>query len=98
MLPLAIEIFFILIALIFYAFFSLVETSMMTVRRSTLHKIMEDDAESERTKHKAARVLSIKATPEEFLAFVQSGTIVSIVFAATFAGFFAVDDLTRLGR
>jgi CBS domain containing-hemolysin-like protein len=93
MLPLSLELFFILVALIFYAFFSLIETSVLTVRRSTLNKILEDENETEKTKHKAKSVLAIKARPEEFLAFVQSGSILSVVFAATFAGFFAVEDL-----
>jgi CBS domain containing-hemolysin-like protein len=94
MLPLSLELFFIFIALIFYAFFSLIETSMLTVRRSTLKKIIEDENESEKAKHRAKSVLEIKSRPEEFLAFVQSGAILSLVFAATFAGFFAVEDLT----
>jgi len=94
MLPLSLELFFILIALIFYAFFSLIETSMLTVRRSTLNKILEDENETEKTKHHARSVLAIKSRPEEFLALVQSGAILSIVFAATFAGFFAVEDLS----
>lgn len=96
MLPLSLEIFFILAALIFYAFFSLIETSVLTVRRSTLKKITEDAEESEKAKHKARSVLKIKARPEEFLAFVQSGSILSVVFAATFAGFFAVEDLSSV--
>jgi CBS domain containing-hemolysin-like protein len=91
--PLSLEIFFILLALIFYAFFSLIETSMLTVRRSTLRKILEDESESDKMKHKANSVLAIKARPEEFLAFVQSGAIFSIVLASAFAGFFAVGDL-----
>ena len=66
------------------------------MRRSTLKKIIEDAEESEKTKHKAQSVLKIKARPEEFLAFVQSGSILSVVFAATFAGFFAVDDLSPI--
>jgi CBS domain containing-hemolysin-like protein len=94
MLPPTVEIFFIIVALICYAFFSLVETSVLTVRRSTLKKITEDVDESERTKNRARNVLKIKARPEEFLAFVQSGSILSVVFAATFAGFFAVEDLS----
>lgn len=93
MLPLTLEIFFILLALICYAFFSLIETSVLTVRRSTLKKITEDVEESAKTKNKAQSVLKIKARPEEFLAFVQSGSILSVVFASTFAGFFAVEDL-----
>ena len=93
MLPLTLEIFFILLALICYAFFSLIETSVLTVRRSTLKKITEDVEESAKTKKKAQSVLKIKARPEEFLAFVQSGSILSVVFASTFAGFFAVEDL-----
>jgi CBS domain containing-hemolysin-like protein len=94
MLPLSLELFFIFIALIFYAFFSLIETSMLTVRRSTLKKILEDELETEKTKHRSRSILSIKSRPEEFLAFVQSGSILSVVFAATFAGFFAVEDLS----
>ncbi len=96
MLPLSLEIFFIIIALVCYAFFSLIETSILTVRRSTLKKITEDFDESERSKNRAKRVLRIKARPEEFLAFVQSGSILSVVFAATFAGFFAVEDLSNV--
>ena len=96
MLSLPIEIFFILVALIFYAFFSLIETSILTVRRSTLKKITEDAEESDKAKHKARSVLKIKARPEEFLAFMQSGSILSVVFAATFAGFFAVEDLSSV--
>ncbi len=94
MLPFSLDLFFILIALICYAFFSLIETSILTVRRSTLKKITEDVEESEKAKHKAHSVLKIKARPEEFLALVQSGSILSIVFAATFAGFFALEDLS----
>src|SRR5437868_8641536 len=94
MLPLSLELLFIFVALIFYAFFSLVETSMLTVRRSTLKKILEDDAETHKNKHRAQNLLNIKSRPEEFLAFVQSGAILSIVFAATFSGFFAVEDLS----
>jgi len=96
MLSIPLDFFFILIALIFYAFFSLIETSVLTVRRSTLKKITEDEEESEKTKHRAHSVLKIKARPEEFLAFMQSGSILSVVFAATFAGFFAVDELSSI--
>ncbi|MEI8134926.1 MAG: hemolysin family protein [bacterium] len=96
MLPLSLEIFFILVALLSYAFFSMIETSMLTVRKSTLNKILEDEDESDKTKHKARSVLAIKSRPEEFLAFVQSGAIISVVFASTFAGFFAVEDLNAV--
>src|SRR5207248_2265627 len=74
------------------------ETSVLTVRRSTLRKILEDENEDEKAKHKARSVLNIKGSPEEFLALMQSGSIFSIVFAATFAGFFAVEDLSEALR
>jgi CBS domain containing-hemolysin-like protein len=48
MLPLSLEIVLVVIAIIAFAFFSLVETSILTVRKSRLRELIEDDRESER--------------------------------------------------
>src|SRR6187455_958180 len=93
MLPLSLEIVLVCIAIVFYAFFSLVETSILTVRKSRLRELVEDEKESERTKRKAQAVLSLKSQPEEFLATVQSGAVLSAIFAATFASFIALEEL-----
>jgi CBS domain containing-hemolysin-like protein len=93
MLPLSLEIVLVCIAIVFYAFFSLVETSILTVRKSRLRELVEDEKEPERTKRKAQAVLSLKSQPEEFLATVQSGAVLSAILAATFASFIALEEL-----
>jgi CBS domain containing-hemolysin-like protein len=93
MLPLSLEIVLVVIAIIAFAFFSLVETSILTVRKSRLRELIEDDRESEKTKRKAQAVLDLKSQPEEFLATVQSGTALSAILAATFASFIALEEL-----
>lgn len=93
MMTLSFEIILVCIAIVCYAFFSLVETSILTVRKSRLRELIEDEKEPERTKRKARAVLSVKAQPEEFLATVQSGSALSAILAATFASFIALEEL-----
>ncbi|HYM21103.1 MAG TPA: hemolysin family protein [Candidatus Kapabacteria bacterium] len=95
MLPLSLEILLVLITLIVFALFSMVETSILTVRKSSLRKMIEDEDESRKRRDHAAIVLEIKSHPEEFLALVQSGVILSVIFAATFSSFIALDDVAN---
>ena len=98
MLPLSLEIIFVILSLAVYAVFSMIETSILTVRKSSIRKIIEDPDEKPKNRQRASAVIEIKAKPEEFLAFVQSGTILSVVFAATFASFIALDDVSVLAQ
>ncbi len=94
MLPLSLDIVLVFISLIGYAIFSMAETSILTVRKTSIKKLSEDEDELPKTRSHAKAILEIKSHPEEFLAFVQSGTILSAVIAATFASFVAVDTVT----
>ncbi|MBS1904671.1 MAG: HlyC/CorC family transporter [Bacteroidetes bacterium] len=96
MLPLSLEITLVVFSLAVYAVFSMVETSILTVRKSRLRKLIEDEHERQKVRDRAAAVLEIKSRPEEFLAFVQSATILAVVLAATFTSFIALDDLQAL--
>lgn len=98
MLPLSLEIVFVILSLAVYALFSMIETSILTVRKSGVRKLLEDTDERAKTRKRAAAILEIKSKPEEFLAFVQSGTILSVVLAATFASFIALDDVSVLAE
>ena len=101
MLPISLEIFFVLLALLFHAFFSLVETSVLTVRKSRLREIVEDEESTSKLKRKAKAVLDLKSQPEEFLATVQCGSGFTVIIAATFASFIAHEEvqdmLTTIG-
>ncbi len=98
MLPLSLEIVFVILSLAVYALFSMIETSILTVRKSGVRKLLEDTDEKAKTRKRAAAILEIKSKPEEFLAFVQSGTILSVVLAATFASLIALDDVSVLAE
>lgn len=96
MLSLSLEIFLVILSIVFYAFFALAETSVLTVRKSRLSELLEDDETPEKTKRHAKAVLSLKSQPEEFLAAMQIGSGFFGIIAAIFAGFFAIEDLSYL--
>ncbi len=93
MLPLSLEIILVLLAILFHAFFSFAETSVLTVRKSRLRELVEDEESPKKLKRKAKAVLDLKAQPEEFLATVQSGSGFAVILAATFASFIALEEV-----
>ncbi|HET9136906.1 MAG TPA: hemolysin family protein [Candidatus Kapabacteria bacterium] len=96
MLPLSLEIVLVIFSLIVFGIFSMIETSILTVRRSVVKKLLEDADEKPKVRRHAKAILDIKSQPEEFLAFVQSGTIVSAILAATFASFIGLEEIADL--
>ena len=96
MLSLPLEIFLVFISILFYAFFSLAETSVLTVRKSRLSELVEDEEAPEKSKRHARAVLELKSTPEEFLAAMQIGSGFFAIVAAIFTGFFAIEELAFL--
>jgi CBS domain containing-hemolysin-like protein len=96
MLSLSLEIFLVFVSIVFYAFFSLAETSVLTVRKSRLSELIEDEDTPEKTKRRANAVLALKSQPEEFLAAVQIGSGFFAIVAAIFTGFFAIEELAQL--
>lgn len=95
MLSLPLEIFLVFFSIVVYAFFSLAETSVLTVRKSRLRELVEDEETPEKTKRHAQAVLTLKSQPEEFLAAVQIGSGFFAIVAAIFTGFFAIEELAQ---
>jgi CBS domain containing-hemolysin-like protein len=93
---LPLEIFLVFFSIVLYAFFSLAETSVLTVRKSRLRELVEDEETSEKTKRHAKAVLALKSQPEEFLAAVQIGSGFFAIVAAIFTGLFAIEELSVL--
>jgi len=93
MIPIGAEIFLVVLFLILHAFFSLAETSVLNVRKSRLHQILEDEKTVEWKLRSARLVLSFKSNPENFLATVQSGSVFFSFLAATFTAFMAYGHL-----
>jgi CBS domain containing-hemolysin-like protein len=92
------ELFLVIASLFGYAFFSLVETSILTVRKSRIRELIEDKKTTEKTRRKAEAVLQLKSHPEEFLAAMQSGSAFTVILAATFGSFIALEEVhTFLG-
>jgi len=94
MLSFPLELFLVFFSIVLYAFFSLAETSVLTVRKSRLSELVEDEETPERTRRHAKAVLALKSQPEEFLAAVQIGSGFFAIVAAIFTGFFAIEELS----
>jgi CBS domain containing-hemolysin-like protein len=93
MLSLSFEIFLVIAAIVAFAFFSLVETSVLTVRKSRLRELMEDEESPEKVRRRAKAVLELKSQPEEFLAAVQIGSGLAVILASIFSSFIALEEL-----
>lgn len=85
MIPPGIELFFIILCIALHGFFSLAETSILTVRKSRLREIIDDPETPELRARRADTILSLKLQPEEFLAVVQSCAVLFSFLAAIFA-------------
>ncbi len=94
--PLGVEIFFVILFLVLHAFFSLAETSVLNVRKSRLREIAEDEALTPWRQRAAHQVLGFKLHPENFLATVQSGSVLFSFLAAIFTAFIAHDYVAAL--
>ncbi len=94
MIPLSLEIFLVIIFLLLHAFFSLAETSVLNVRKSRLREILDDESTPEWKRRSAKVILSFKLAPENFLATVQSGSVLFSFLAATFTAFIAYNHLS----
>ena len=93
MLPVELEVVFVLLFLVSHAFFSLAETSVLNVRKSRLREIISDETSELSIIRRAKIVLGFKLAPETFLATVQSGSVFSAFLAATYTTFIAYDHL-----
>ena len=82
MLPLSLEIILVLLAILFYAFFSFAETSVLTVRKSRLREMVEDEESSKKLKRKAKAVLDASGTTPLTAAAFDSSTCVPRIAAA----------------
>jgi CBS domain containing-hemolysin-like protein len=96
--PLGAEILLVVAFLVLHAFFSLAETSVLSVRRSRLHEMTEDEKTPEWKVRRARTILAFKASPESFIATVQSGSVFFSFLAATFTAFIAYGHLWPLVR
>ncbi len=80
-----IEIVLVFVSIVLHAFFSLAETSILTLRKSRLQEIIEDPETSEPRLRRAQQILSFKQNPDDFLAVIQSGSVCFSFFAAMFS-------------
>ncbi len=76
------EIFFVIVSIVLHGFFSLAETSILTVRKSRLREIIDDPESPAPQIHRAEQLLALKLNPDGFLAVVQSGSVVFSFLAA----------------
>lgn len=99
--PLGFEIAFIVLFLLLHAFFSLLETSVLTVRKSRLREMQEDENVLVRDQRRAKIVLELKKKPEQFIAAVQSGEVLTGFLSAAFAAIIGYEHvgptLLRMG-
>ncbi len=98
MIPLTAEILLVILFLLLHAFFSLAETSVLSVRRSRLHEMTEDEKTPEAKIRRIRTVMAFKAQPESFIATVQSGSVFFSFLAATYTAFIAYEHLWPLVR
>jgi CBS domain containing-hemolysin-like protein len=76
------EIFLVILSIVLHGFFSLAETSILTVRKSRLREIIDDPETPDLQIHRAEQLLALKLNPDGFLAVVQSGSVVFSFLAA----------------
>jgi magnesium and cobalt exporter, CNNM family len=69
------EIFLIIVSIVLHGFFSLAETSILTVRKSRLREIIDDPETPGLQIHRAEQILSLKLAPEDFLAVVGLASV-----------------------
>jgi CBS domain containing-hemolysin-like protein len=93
MIPLGGEITLVIVFLILHAFFSLAETSVLTIRRSRLHEVLDSEDTPEWRRKRAQKILNFRQKPESFIATVQSGSVFYSFLAATFTVFIAYEHL-----
>ncbi|MDP4200770.1 MAG: hemolysin family protein [Bacteroidota bacterium] len=93
MIPMGGEILLVIFFLILHAFFSLAETSVLSVRRSRLHEMLEDEKTPEWKIRRARKILAFKSNPESFIATVQSGSVFFSFLAATYTAFIAYEHI-----
>lgn len=98
MIPLGVEIFFVVLFLILHAFFSLAEMSVLNVRKSRLREIAEDESAAPWRQRAAHQLLSFKLNPENFLAAVQSGSVFFSLLAAILTAFIAHDYVAAFSQ
>lgn len=98
MIPFGVELFLVILSLVLHAFFSLAETSILTVRKSRLREIIDDPESQELLVRRARTILSMKLAPERFLATVQSGSVFFSFLAAMFSTFIAVEQVAPFFR
>ena len=85
-----IEIFLVLLCIVLHAFFSLAETSILNVRKSRVQEIVDDPETPEPRLRLARKILTFKIDPDDFLAVIQSGTVLFSFFTAMFSTLLAV--------
>src|SRR5436190_2558493 len=93
MIPFGGKIELVVVFLILHAFFSLAETSVLTIRRSRLHEVLDSDETPNSRKKRAQKILNFRSKPESFIATVQSGSVFFSFSAATFTVFIAYGHL-----
>lgn len=89
MIPLGGEIALVIVFLVLHAFFSLAETSVLTIRRSRLHEVLDSEDTPDWRRGRAQKILDFRTNPEAFIATVQSGSVFYSFLAATFTAFIA---------
>jgi CBS domain containing-hemolysin-like protein len=77
-----IEIFLVILFIVLHAFFSLAETSILTVRKSRLREMIDDPETPETRIRRAEQILSLKLNPDDFLAAVQGGSLFATFIVA----------------
>src|ERR1044072_7616110 len=93
MVPLGGEIALVVVFLILHAFFSLAETSVLTIRRSRLQEVLDSEETPDWRRGRAQKILGFRANPEHFIATVQSGSVFFSFLAATFTAFIAYEHV-----
>ncbi len=81
----SLEITLVIFSVVLHAFFSLAETSVLTVRKSRLREIIEDPETPPTRVRRAEKVLALKLNSEHFLAVVQAGSV-GFTFLAALSG------------
>jgi CBS domain containing-hemolysin-like protein len=90
MIPL--ELFLVVLFIVLHAFFSLAETSILNVRKSRLQEIVDDPETPAPRLLRANKILSFKLNPDDFLAVIQSGSVLFSFFAAMFSTIVAMQS------
>jgi CBS domain containing-hemolysin-like protein len=86
------ELFLVILFIVLHAFFSLAETSILNIRKSRLQEIVDDPETPEPRLHRANKILSFKLNPDDFLAVIQSGSVLFSFFAAMFSTIVAMQS------